>query len=40
MIYLMSIDADNKKKQKIIEKFPLLVDQYHNVLTIKDAELG
>jgi hypothetical protein len=38
MIYLVRTDADNNKKQKIIEKSPLLIDQYHNVLTIKDEE--
>jgi hypothetical protein len=37
----MSSDAENKKKQKIIEKFSLsLIDQYDNVSSIRDAELG
>jgi hypothetical protein len=41
MICLMSIDADNnKKKTKNYRKISLLVDQYYNVLTIKNAELG
>ncbi len=41
MIYQVITNTDNKKKQRFIEKLPLsLIDQYDNVLVIRDEELG